>query len=179
MQPIIYANAVFEALTGYGEAEILGRDCRFLQANDQDQAAKKQIRNALLDERPVRAVLRNYRKDGELFYNELFINPLFDENGIATHFIGCQNAVASPANATLCFQAGKLFGRLSAQEKEVFRRVASGRSNKEIAAELELSPRTVEKYRLNMQRKMQTNSLATPVRYAVALGIDIGTVKPL
>jgi len=62
--PIVFANAVFERMTGYGQDEILGRNCRFLQGDDREQPGLQEIRAALAEQRPVEVTLRNYRKDG-------------------------------------------------------------------------------------------------------------------
>jgi PAS domain S-box-containing protein len=91
--PLIYANDAFEALTGYAEREILGRNCRFLQAPETDPAAIAEIAAALRDRRELRVVLRNRRKDGAPFYNELRLAPVFDQDGRYVQVIGVQNDV--------------------------------------------------------------------------------------
>lgn len=90
---LIYVNPAFERLTGYRAEEILDRDCRFLQGEDRDQPARALIREALEKGEPVRAVLRNYHKDGSLFWNELSITPIFDEASERTFYIGIQKDV--------------------------------------------------------------------------------------
>jgi diguanylate cyclase (GGDEF)-like protein/PAS domain S-box-containing protein len=92
--PIIYANAAFMLLTGYSEVEILGRNCRFLQGDDQNQPELNELRAAVASKRDAKVVLRNYRKDGSMFCNELYIAPVPDENGVITHFIGVQNDIS-------------------------------------------------------------------------------------
>ncbi|WP_373184700.1 EAL domain-containing protein [Halopseudomonas sp.] len=89
--PIMYANTAFSKLTGYSEAEILGRNCRFLQGEDREQPAINELRSAIAAQRDVQIVLRNYRKDGSMFWNELYVAPVPNEEGIVTHFIGVQN----------------------------------------------------------------------------------------
>ena len=91
--PIIYCNDAFSKITGYSENEVLGRNCRFLQKNDRDQKELRIIRKAIKEGRPCHEVIRNYKKDGTLFWNELTITPVFDEQGVLTHFIGVQNNV--------------------------------------------------------------------------------------
>jgi PAS domain S-box-containing protein len=86
--PIIYVNPAFERITGYCSDEVLGRDCRFLQGPERQQPALEQLRQAIDQERDCRVVVHNYRKDGSLFWNELNISPVFDEQGKLTHFIG-------------------------------------------------------------------------------------------
>ncbi|TFH84987.1 PAS domain S-box protein [Billgrantia azerbaijanica] len=96
---LIYVNQGFERLTGYSADEILYQDCRFLQNDDRDQPGLAVIRKALAEGRPCREVLRNYRKDGTLFYNELSITPVFDEQDHLTYFIGVQKDVTERVEA--------------------------------------------------------------------------------
>lgn len=91
---LIFANAAFERLTGYRNDEILYQDCRFLQLDDRDQEARAEIRAAILGHRPTRVTVRNYRKDGTLFWNELSITPVFNETDQLTYFIGVQRDVS-------------------------------------------------------------------------------------
>ncbi|GEM_PF-122284 len=91
--PLIYANPAFERITGYSQEEALGRNCNFLQNDDRDQPGLEVLRQALRDQHEGRAVLRNYRKDGSMFWNELLIAPVRDEAGKVTHFVGVQNDV--------------------------------------------------------------------------------------
>jgi len=92
---LIYVNDAFERLTGYSADEILYRDCRFLQAGDRDQPALQEIRDALRERRPCRVVLRNYRKDGSLFWNELSITPVYSERDRLLYFVGIQKDVSA------------------------------------------------------------------------------------
>ena len=96
---LIYANPAFERLTGYPVDEILYQDCRFLQADERDQLARRVIREALRNRRPCRQVIRNYRKDGSTFWNELSITPVFNEGDQLTYFIGIQKDVSSEVEA--------------------------------------------------------------------------------
>lgn len=90
---LIYVNPAFERLTGYGSDEILYQDCRFLQGEDTQQNNVKTIRSAIDSQQPVRTVLKNYRKDGSVFWNELSVTPFFDEVDGLTYYIGIQNDV--------------------------------------------------------------------------------------
>ena len=98
---LIYVNQGFERLTGYSAEEILYQDCRFLQNEDRDQPGLDAIRLALKEDRPCRQVLRNYRKDGTLFYNELSITPMYDESDDLTYYIGVQKDVTERVEAQL------------------------------------------------------------------------------
>lgn len=88
--PIIYANKVFEQLTGYSREDIIGRNCRFLQGDDRDQEGIKEISKALAEHKEIEVTLRNYKKNGELFYNHLLVRPLFDDQGHVIYFLGLQ-----------------------------------------------------------------------------------------
>lgn len=87
-QPIVYVNPAFERITGYRQEEVLGKNCRFLQATDRDQIDLIGIRQALQTEQEGSAVLRNYRKDGSEFWNELNISPVVNDRGKISHFVG-------------------------------------------------------------------------------------------
>jgi len=92
-QPIVYVNPAFERITGYLANEVLGKNCRFLQGVDVDQPELDAIRTALRENREGRATLRNYRKTGELFWNDLHIAPVRNDDGEVTHYIGIQNDI--------------------------------------------------------------------------------------
>jgi len=91
--PIIYCNRAFEQLTGYKRSEIIGRNCRFLQQDDRNQAERAVIKDTVSKGQPSTVEIRNYKKDGTLFWNELFISPIRDKHGKVSHFIGVQNDV--------------------------------------------------------------------------------------
>jgi len=97
--PIVYANDIFERMTGYSQDEIIGRNCRFLQQDDHDQPGLDEIRAALSQQEPVEVTLRNYRKDGTMFYNRLSVRPLFDPDGAVIYYLGVQYDVTSQVEA--------------------------------------------------------------------------------
>ena len=96
---LIYVNPAFERLTGYAANDILYRDCRFLQGDDHAQPALAAIRQAVRERRPCRQVLRNYRKDGTPFWNELSITPVLNEADQLTYYIGIQKDVTAQVEA--------------------------------------------------------------------------------
>ncbi len=98
--PIIYANKAFERLTGYSQAEIIGHNCRFLQGEDREQEGRFQISKAMRDCQGVEVTLRNYKKDGTLFYNHLKIVPLFDKKQRVIYYLGVQYDITERINAT-------------------------------------------------------------------------------
>jgi diguanylate cyclase (GGDEF)-like protein/PAS domain S-box-containing protein len=94
-QPLIFVNPAFERLTGYVSEEIINRNCRFLQNSDRDQPGLQAVQQAIRDGEYCLATLRNYRKDGSMFWNELSISPIYDIGGSVTHFIGIQKDVTA------------------------------------------------------------------------------------
>jgi PAS domain S-box-containing protein len=91
--PIIYGNAAFETLTGYTKDEFIGKNPRFLQGDDRDQPGRSKLRKAIEGGKPVRTTLQNYRKDGSMFIDEIYIAPIHNADGELTHFMGIQNDV--------------------------------------------------------------------------------------
>ena len=93
--PLSYVNPSFEAMTGYSLEEVLGRNCRFLQGEDHSQPGLTLIREAIKEGRSTVAVLKNYRKDGTPFWNELALSPIRTRDGKLTHFVGMQTDVTA------------------------------------------------------------------------------------
>lgn len=91
--PLIYVNEAFERITGYTAQDVMGRNCRFLQGPETEADKIDCLRKSLDEEREVRTLLRNYRRDGSVFWNQMTINPIRDERGRCTHFIGIQEDV--------------------------------------------------------------------------------------
>ncbi len=100
--PLVVVNQNFVDTTGYPREEIIGKNCRFLQVRpdgtrdddgDGQAEALAQIREAVAEGTPAEVLLRNYRKDGSLFYNRLYLTPIRNPAGEVTHFVGVQNDV--------------------------------------------------------------------------------------
>lgn len=81
--PVVFANDAFCGLTGYPRDEILGRNCRFLQEPDTDRAEVARLREAIEKRVPVEVLLLNRRKDGGMFWNRLFVSPVFQGDASA------------------------------------------------------------------------------------------------
>ena len=97
--PIIYCNQGFEKMTGYSQAEITGRKCNFLQGEDTGQDAVQQIRDTLKEHKVTTVVLKNYRKDGTEFWNELTLSPIRDGTGKVIRYLGIQDDVSKRVTA--------------------------------------------------------------------------------
>jgi PAS domain S-box-containing protein len=99
--PIIYCNQAFEKITGYSRKEIIGHNCRFLQKEDRDQTVRTTLKNAIEKGEACVVEIRNYRKDGSLFWNELYMSPVKDKAGHIQYFIGVQNDITRRKKAEL------------------------------------------------------------------------------
>ncbi|KAF8155425.1 hypothetical protein B0H34DRAFT_624907, partial [Crassisporium funariophilum] len=85
--PVVYCSPSFCALTGYSESEVLGRNCRFLQApggevNKGDVRkftsgdAVAHLRKSLLADKECQTSIVNYKKDGSAFINLVTVIPI-------------------------------------------------------------------------------------------------------
>lgn len=110
---LIYVNPAFERMTGYTSEEILYQDCRFLQSGDRDQAALALIRETLDSGGSCREILRNYRKDGTPFWNELSLSTVKNESDGQNYFVGVQKDV------TIQVKAQQRVAQLEAQVAEL------------------------------------------------------------
>lgn len=97
--PLVYINPAFEKMSGYTAVEVIGRNCRFLQGTDTQQPEIKQLRAAIREKEDCTVILRNYHKDGSLFWNKLNVSPVFDANGVCTHYIGIATDVSDRKQA--------------------------------------------------------------------------------
>lgn len=94
--PLIFVNPAFETLTGYRKDEIISKNCRYLQGSDRKQRQLQELKVAIHERRSCLVTIRNYRKDGTMFWNELSISPVFDKKtDLVTHFIGIQKDVTA------------------------------------------------------------------------------------
>ncbi|UMY16947.1 PAS domain-containing protein [Methylobacterium organophilum] len=115
--PIVFVNDAFTKLTGYTRAEILGRNCRFLQGPETDPRDVARIRDAVERRVPIEIDLLNHKKSGEVFWNRLLISPVFDEDGVLTYFFASQFDVTLERDRLVRLQNDR-----DALEQEVERR---------------------------------------------------------
>ncbi len=100
--PLLYVNDAFIRITGYTREEVLQTNCRFLQGGDRNQPALQTVRQAIRTGAHCQVILRNYRKDGTPFWNELYLSPIIYQGQI-THFVGIQTDVTAREDAINAF----------------------------------------------------------------------------
>ena len=172
--PLIAVNAAFCALTGYTEAEVIGRNCRFLRGPDTENGQTEKLRTAVYGQHAALAELINYRKDGSPFRNAVMIAPLFDDDGKLELFVGSQIEVL-PEEGSIGLvrqqQAAQIVDRLSPRQREILQQMARGFRTKQIAYRLSLSEKTIQMHRMLMFKKLSTSNAADAVRIAVEAGL--------
>ena len=117
--PVIYASAGFQRITGYAPEEVVGRNCRFLQGKNTHREPVEKLRDAIAAGRPCQVELLNYRKDGSPFWNALSLNPVCDENGVL-----CMLSVFEPMSPPAAEPEWLNF--CQAQKMEAFGQLADG-----------------------------------------------------
>lgn len=118
--PLIYVNPAFTKITGYSMDEIIGKNCRFLQGTETDQQEVDKLREAIKTRKRCKVVLLNYKKNGQKFWNELSMSPLFNTAGVLTHFIGVQDDITIQKEAENALVELKLNAENSDREKTDF-----------------------------------------------------------
>lgn len=118
--PIIYINPAFTKITGFKKEDIIGMNCRFLQGPETNQTEVDKIREAIREKKKCKVVLLNYKKNGEKFWNELNLSPLFNNDGELTHFIGIQDDITIQKQAETALLDMKINAEYNNTQKTEF-----------------------------------------------------------
>jgi PAS domain S-box-containing protein len=172
---IIQCNPAFEDITGYKLDEIIGKNCRFLQGDDQDQESIPRLREAIEEGKSFQGLLRNYKKDGTLFWNELTISPVRDETGTITHYVGIQNDVTERKKAEDALKKAH-----SELESKVMERTAElVELNNKLKSEIEIRKKVGDALRFNVEqlsKKKRYEEIINTVTRALHQSLELSEV---
>ncbi len=172
--PLEIANPAFCALTGYPEAEVVGRNCRFLAGEQTEPWISARIRDAVGSRRPVLVDILNYRRNGTQFRNAVLVTPLFDQNGQLEWFLGSQVELPPDLPAPLEARRSRavaLVKDLPERRRQVLELLSRGLLNKQIAWELKISEKTVKMHRALLLEQLGVPTSADAIRIAVEAGL--------
>ena len=172
--PLEVVNSAFCDLTGYREADIVGRNCRFLAGKSTEEGATEEIRAALRDRRPALVDILNYRRDGTPFRNGVMITPLFYSERKIAWFLGSHLDLGPQASGALGRRrsgAAAKVATLAPRQRQVLELMARGLLNKQIAWELKISEKTVKMHRALVLERLDVASSAEAIRLAVEAGL--------
>ncbi len=172
--PLIYVNQGFEHLTGYSMAEVVGKNCRFLQGAHTDQTETTFIAEAIRNARPVSVVLKNYRKDGQEFYNHLSLSPIFDESGTLTYYVGVQTDVTEIRQTeTALRETNKTLERTVQQRTAELQEFVS-----ELRGELQIQKRLEAQLReMNTMLEARVDERTAELRIALEKQKELGELR--
>lgn len=172
--PIEVANSAFCRLTGYAEADIVGRNCRFLAGEATEPWLTDRIRDGIARRTSVLVDILNYRSDGSAFRNAVLISPLFDEEGELAWFLGSQVELGDDSPRLFAARrerAALLVQTLPPRQLEVLEQLSHGLLNKQIAHRLGISEKTVKMHRALLLAKLGVSTSADAIRIAVEAGL--------
>lgn len=171
--PLEIVNPAFCALTGYGEADILGRNCRFLAGEATEPWVTDEIRAGIAGKRAVLVEILNYRKDGAAFRNGVMITPLFDQEGQLQWFLGSQVDLGDGGGMLTArrARAAAMIKGLSRRQREILGHMSRGQLNKQIAWQLGIAEKTVKMHRALMLERLGVATSAEAIRLAVEAGL--------
>lgn len=172
--PIEVANPAFCRLTGYSEAEIVGRNCRFLAGEATEPWLTDRLRQGIAKRTAVLVDILNYRRDGSAFRNAVLITPLFDAAGELAWFLGSQVELGEDSPRLFAARrerAARLVATLPPRQRQVLEQLSRGLLNKQIAHRLRISEKTVKMHRALLFEKLGVRTSADAIRIAVEAGL--------
>ena len=171
--PIEVANPAFSALTGYAEADIIGRNCRFLAGAGTEPWVTEQLCAGIRERRPVLVEILNYRSDGSPFRNGVMVTPLFDSEGELEFFLGSQVKLGDGEGLLVARRerSAAQVKQLPPRQRQILSAMSSGLLNKQIAHRLGIAEKTVKMHRALLLERLGVGTSAEAIRIAVEAGL--------
>ena len=162
--PLVYVNPAFEVMTGYCLEDVIGKNCRFLQGEDTVQPGLTLLREAIRDQREISTVLKNYRKDGSPFWNELSLSPIRNRDGELTHFVGIQTDVTARVEFEAALRESEKLaavGRLAASIAHEINNPLESVMNLLYLAQNSEAPEEIDRYLATADQELKRVALIT------------------
>ncbi|MEO1146179.1 MAG: EAL domain-containing protein [Cyanobacteria bacterium J06638_22] len=102
--PIIFANAAFQQLSGYTAEELYGQPHSLIYGEETDSETIAHLEWAMGAGETTTCTLLNYRKQGEIFWSDLGLYPIYDPSHQLSHFIGLQRDITIHRQARLTLE---------------------------------------------------------------------------
>ncbi len=102
--PIVYTNPAFENITGYSSNQVLGKNYLFLKGEQTEHKTLEHIEKSINNGEPCHVVLKNYKQNGDYFWNDMAFSPVFNYEKKITHYIGSFSDITKQRNAELKLQ---------------------------------------------------------------------------
>jgi len=172
--PVVATNRAFCTLTGYSEAEIIGRNCKFLTGPGTEPWSTDRIRAGLSQQRPVLVEILNYKRCGTPFRNAVLVAPVFDVEGKLSYFLGSQVELLDDdlgPSSNRHHRAVEQIKLLTPRQRQILEQIVAGHRSKQIAHHLSLSEKTVKMHRSLLLAKLRTSNIADAIRTAVEAGL--------
>lgn len=174
--PIVATNRAFVELTGYSEAEIIGRNCRFLAGEGTDPEAQAVLRVAVEQGQPALTELINYKKNGSAFRNAVMIAPVLGPAGDIAYFLGSQMDVTEERKLPSIIRRQRAIDQvrlLTRRQRQVLEHMIHGYRNKQIAARLGIDEKTVKMHRAGLLAKLGAATSADAIRLGVEADLSV------
>jgi PAS domain S-box-containing protein len=113
---ILWVNASWEAMTGYSEAEVIGKTPRILRSGLQAKEFYEDLWGTIVDGRVWKSELVNRRKDGSLYNEEETITPLLGDDGRVSHFVAIKQDISRRVQLEQALRVSEAAARQAAHE---------------------------------------------------------------
>ncbi len=120
-----YVNQAFSKITGYSNEEVFGLTAEYLHGPDTDPETVKKIAGAVSLQLPFETSILNYRKNGEPFWMDISLHPVFDKVGNLSHWISIHRDITDRKRAEINLNEALVSMQKSNDDLEQFAYVAS------------------------------------------------------